>query len=339
MIFFKSFELYVLILISTTILQNLAGAILASKLYPYINNKTKDRVDKKEVKELFKDCRAIILYRINDVVLKATDNLVISASLGLAAVGIYSNYYILYRTINQIFNKIFESVVHSLGNLHTEKNYNHEYVVFKTTNFIAIILGATAGIGVFCVSNELIFLWIGKKWILAQPFSLLMGFEAYTLASRLYLSRWRTAMGLFQQAKYRPVFAMIINLIVSIILVKYLGICGVLIGTIIADWTTIIWYEPLIIHKHGLKNKFSLKLYYLKNFSYLLVLIFAAFINYEICKNLFLGLGWLSFAIHTLICGMLTPLIFLFIYRKTDEGKYFIGILKKQFKRKKLRRA
>ena len=46
-------------------------------------------------------------------------------------VGMYSNYYVLYTTINTIFSRVFDSVTHSLGNLHTTKDYKHEYKIFK----------------------------------------------------------------------------------------------------------------------------------------------------------------------------------------------------------------
>ena len=325
----KNFELYVIVLVISTILQNTVNAHIANKLYPCIKEKTNENLDKKEIKDIFKDCSAIFLYRLNGVVLKATDNIIISTILGLEMVGIYSNYYILYTTINTIFNKVFDSVVHSLGNLHATKDLNHEYRIFKTVNLIAIILGATAGIGIFTVSNEFIKTWLGGEWVLKQPFSLLMGIEIYTLATRSYLNKYRSAMGLFQQAKYRPLFGMIINLIVSIILVKHWGICGVLAGTIIADWTTIMWYDPLIIHKYGLENKFSIISYYKKNLSFILIAIVLGTINYVFNTNVFINLNWISIIIHAAICCITVPITYIIIFLKNEETKQILNLINK----------
>lgn len=330
---FNSFELYVIVLVLSTIVQNIINAIVANKLYPYIKEDTAKTIDKKEVKEIFKDCGAIFLYKLNGVVLKATDNIIISMVLGLEAVGLYSNYYILYTTINTVFSKIFDSVAHSLGNLHTTKNYTHEYQIFKSVNLIAIILGATAGIGIFTISNEFIKLWLGKEWVMAQPFALLMGIEIYTLANRQYLSKYRNAMGLFQQAKYRPLFGMIINLIVSIILVKYWGICGVLVGTIVADWTTIMWFDPMIIHKYGFENRFSLWKFYLKNLLYLGITIILGIIVYLFVNNLLIEGEWISFIIHLIFCGCIVPLAFILIYHKKDEFENLNLMKNKIFKK------
>lgn len=321
LVIFKNFETYVIILVLSIIIQNYVNAKIAEKKYPYIKNKEENQISKEEIKEIFKDCAAIFLYRLNAVVLNATDNVIISIFLGLEMVGMYSNYYVLYTTINTIFMKVFDSVTHSLGNLHTTKDYKHEYKIFKTVNLIAITLGATAGIGVFCLADEFVELWIGKNWLIAQPFALLMGIEVYTLASRVYLSKYRNSMGLFQQAKYRPLFGMIINLVLSTILVKYWGICGVLVGTIVADWTTLMWFDPLIIHKYGLKEKFSVGKFYMKNLVYVVVTVIIGAINYLVSTKICVNQGWISFALHAGICVVTVPIAFFLISYKQEEGK------------------
>lgn len=326
---FNNFELYVIFLVFSTIIQNTINAHLANKLYPFIKEKTDDKIDKKEIKSIFKDCSAIFLYRLNGVVLKATDNIIISIVLGLEMVAMYSNYYVLYTTINTIFSKVFDSVTHSLGNLHTTNDRKHEYEIFKTINFIAIILGATAGIGIFVVSNNFINSWLGSSWVLSQPFALLMGIEVYTLVNRVYLSKYRNSMGLFRQAKYRPLFGMIINLVLSIILVKEFGICGVLAGTIIADWLTIMWFDPLIIHKYGFDNIFSIRNYYLKNLLYLFITVILGFILYIISTYFVVSYGWFTVIVHSILCAFVVPSIFVLFFYKKDECKYISGMFNK----------
>ena len=333
---FNSFELYVGVSIFVVLLQNYLNAKVAKKMYPYIDDKYNEKLDKKEIKEIFKDCSALLIYKINGVVLKATDNIIISMFLGLGMVGMYSNYYIIYSTIDVIFGKVFESVLHSLGNLHTMDNKKHEYNIYKTVNLIAIILGATAGIGIACVSNEFVYVWIGKEWILVQPFAILMGMEIYGLANRQYLSKYRSAMGLFQQAKYRPIFGMIINLVVSLLLVQHFGICGVLIGTIVADWTTIMWYDPLIIHKYGFNKLFPVKKYYIKNLMYIIIALLTGTGCYYICNHLFMNMGWVSVMIHALIVSIIVPAIYLLIFYKSDEIYELKKIINKIIKRKKV---
>ena len=337
---FKSFMVYVTILILEVIGQNIFVAILANRMYPYINEKTDESISKDEVVGIFKDCGALFLYRLNQVVIKATDNIVISTFLGLDLVAMYSNYYIFYNTINTLFNKLFDSVVHSFGNLHTTGNKKHEYEVFESANLITAILGATAGVGIFVVSDEFVRTWIGKDWELAHPFALLMGIELFTLAFRKILGRYRNAMGLFQQAKWRPLAGMIINLGVSIALVNIWGICGVLVGTIVADWSTYMWFDPLIINKYGFEGIYSIKRYYFKFLKYFATACAVGAADYAICSHLLSGHGWISVIIHAIICGVTVPAVMLLACFRSAEEKYVLelgGRYVKRFKKKRYR--
>lgn len=330
---FRNFELYVSVLVLAVILENFAYAFLADRMYPYINDKSTEKLDSAEVREVFKDCGALFLYKLNGVVLKATDNIVLSAFIGLDIVGLYANYYIFYTTVNTLFNKIFGSVSHSLGNLHTTNDVKHEYEVFRSVNLITAILGGTAGVGIFVVSNEFIDAWIGKEWLIPQPFSMLMGLEIYTLAVRIALSKYRTTMGLFQQAKYRPLFGMIINIVVSILLVNFWGICGVLVGTLAADWLTFMWFDPIIIHKHGFKEAFPVKGYFLKFTKYTLITSAVGYVDYLICTHLLTGYGWFSVAVHAVICGLTVPTVLVLTSYRSSEGRYVFGLLQNYIKK------
>lgn len=330
---FRNFIVYVTISILQIIAQNIACAILSDRMYPYIHEKTDDRISKEEVLSLFKDCGALFIYKMNGVVLKATDNIVLSIFMGLETVGLYSNYYILYTTINTLFVKIFNSVSHSLGNLHAEKKREHEYMVFESVMLITAILGGTAFIGIFVCADELVDSWIGQKWLIAQPFSFLMGLELYTLSFRVALSKYRTTMGLFQQAKFRPLAGMIINLVVSVALVRSWGICGVLAGTIIADWTTMMWFDPIIIHKYGFERTDYIGRYFAKFLKYFLTVIAVGAIDYWICSHFFGGHRWISVIVHSVICGVTVPAVLILLNINKSEGQHIYKIVKRYIRR------
>ncbi len=326
LLIYPNFTLYVFFMIAEVILQNIVGGILSDKMYPYIKNAGDDKLSREEAVGIFKDCGALFLYKINGVVLNATDNIVISMFLGIDYVGLYSNYYIFYTTIRTLFSKIFNSVSHSIGNLHASNQGEHEYEIFKSINLITAILGATAGVGVFVCADELVNVWIGDQWLINQPFALLMGFQIFTYAYRLVLSKFRTTMGLFRQAKFRPVAGMIINIVVSVALVNGLGIDGVLIGTIIADWTTLMWFDPVIVYKYGFKGKYKVSEYFLKLAFNVLVTGAVGALDFFICKNVLVGFGWISVIFHAIVCAVTVPTILVLCYAKSEEGKYLLKV-------------
>lgn len=322
LIWLKNFVVYVFVLVFAVIVENVIYAAVANKMYPYINDKKTEKLSKDEVISVVKDCSALFLYKLNEVAIKSTDNIILSIYGGLSVVASYSNYYVLYTTIKTLFGKIYSSTAHSIGNLHTTHDEKHEYEVFEAVNLITVLLGGTAFVGIFVVADEFVHLWIGDSWVIPQPFSFLMGLEIYTMAIRKLLGNYRNAMGLFQQAKYRPLAGMIVNLIVSVALVKRWGICGVLLGTIIADLTTVMWFDPIIIHKYGFRDSYAVRNYYLKNLKYIVVTLIVAVVDYLICMNFITGCGWISVIIHALICGVTVPIAMLITTFKTDENKY-----------------
>jgi O-antigen/teichoic acid export membrane protein len=334
------FEVYVTILILQVVGQNIVVARLANKLYPYINEATADRIEKREIKEVIKDCSALFLYKLNGVVGKTIDNIVLSTFIGLDIVGMYSNYYIFYTTIHSLFSKIFGAVSHSLGNLHTTKDVEHEYSIFEVVMLISAILGGTAFIGIFVVADEFVLRWIGVDWVLPQPFSFLMGLELYTMAVRTALGKYRSTMGLFRQGKFRPVAGMVINLVVSILLVNVWGICGVLVGTIATDWLTFMWYDPIIIHKYGFKNYQSVFRYFKKFILYFGTTIVMGTADYFFCSYVLAGYGWLSIIFHSVIVGLTVPASLILVSYRTTEGEYLRKLLGKGVRRikKKLKR-
>lgn len=332
MLLFRSFELYVIITVIKTICQNLTVAVFADKKYPFLQQENPETISKEEAKGIFKDCGALFIYKMNNVVVKSTDNMVLAAFLGLDAVALYSNYAIFYTTVRTLFTKVFNSVGHSIGNLHTVHDVKQEYKVFETTMLVAAILGATAFVGVFVVADEFVQSWIGSDWMLAQPFSFLLGLEIYTVSYKQALAKYRTSYGLFRQGWGRPLAGMLINLIVSIALVKPLGISGVLIGTILADWLTFAWYDPLILHRIGFEKAYSVSRYYLKFAKYTLTTVAISLLDFFVCTHVFMGWGWISVVIHAVFCGITTPVAIMLVSLGTQEADYIWRLCRKEIR-------
>lgn len=277
--FYQSFIGYLLVVVISNILKNLLVARRVDKDYPYINH-VDERIDKSELKEMFKDFFAAFLYRIDNVVLSSTDNLVLTYFIGLATVGFYSNYTLLASSVKRFLSPILNSIKASLGSFIAQKSNEESYRIFQVINLVTIILYGGASIGLFILSNKFVSVWIGEEFTLSIWFVLFFSFEFYLKGMQTFLSQIRNAMGLFQQLKYRPLMSMIINLIVSIILVQFVGIIGVVIGTIAAGMMTNMIFDPIVIHTYGFHYKTST--YFLKNLYYVFLMGLAGFISYII---------------------------------------------------------
>lgn len=323
----KDFVLYTATMVIFNILQNLINALIAQHYYPQYFSKEEDSLSEEEIKGLFKDCGALFVYKVNGVVLKATDNMVLSTFIGLSIVGMYSNYLMFYTTIRTLLAKCYNAVKASMGNLFAKSDLDTKYSFFEAMNFITIILYGTACIGVAVVANELIENWIGEVYVIPQPFSILMGIEILFLGLKNNLGQIRNVTGAFRQMWLRPVLGIIINLVVSILMVQSYGIYGVLIGTIVADILTNFLVDPSVIYKYCFEEYRKVSFYYKENLRYIFLLICIGLVDYYICNSFIVGYGWLSVIAHCIICSLSVPLIFITFYWKKPSCQYLVNKL------------
>ncbi|MBO5060349.1 MAG: hypothetical protein J6C82_05495 [Clostridia bacterium] len=341
LILFKNYIFFIVVSIVMQLIQNIVCALKTEKMYPYIKEKTPDRLEKSERKEIFKNCYALFLYKINTVVTNATGNIVLSAFLGITSVGLYSNYTLIVTAIRSVVSKVYVAMTASLGNLHAEGDVKHEEKIFNTVNFITFIMYGIAAIGMAIVCNDFVNVWIGNKYLISPmeipgtgfsvSFPLLLGIEIYVLGINLFLSYFRNSMGLFQQGKYRPIATIIINLAVSVFLVTKIGISGVVIGTIVSALATYIWYDPMIIYRHTFKT--STKEYWIKNLKYAVAVCVAGVISYKLC-DVVNGNGIIFVILHGIICVLTSVAVFTAAFFRTEEFKYLSTMVKNLVKRK-----
>lgn len=329
----KNFILYVCVQVAFSILRNLVYAFICDKRHPYLKEKTSESISRAELKDFFKDCSALLLYRVSNVIIGGSDNIVLSAMLGLETVGLYANYLSVKTSLQSLMYTFLQAIHASLGNLYSTGNLQWSRLIFRVVNFCTVWLFGVGGIGIAVLLNEFIPLWIGPEYVvtsftsasgitIATPVALLAGIETFLTGQKFYCGSFRNTMGLFQELKYRPLFSVIVNLVFSILLVPHLGMAGCLVSTIIAALTVNLIVDPLIIHKHALKQ--SPKMYFVRNIVYKIVLIAAGLLSWWVCGLIPLD-GILGFIVKGCLCVLIPSLVFTLCFFRTDEFRYLLN--------------
>lgn len=331
---FRDFIIYLITIIIFNILQAYLISKKTDKLFPFIRKKTKDKLSLEEKKEVFKDSGSLMIYRINYVVLTATDNVIISKYLGLDIVGIYSNYTLITNSIVNVLSTFFDSITASIGNLKASgnKSTDKDYFIFKLINIITSMCFGICAVGVYVLVNSFINIWLGNDYVLSSTFAFILAVNLYVEGLRKFLSTYRTTYGLFRQAKFIPALGMIANIIISIILVKKIGIFGVLLGTLISNLISFIWYDPLAICKYSF-NRSPIS-YYVSNICYFMFFIVMGIV----CQFLYSLLpfdGIIGFILGGIICVCLPLIIIILVFYNTEYGKYIRELIKGFLRRKK----
>ena len=322
LIFIKDFMVYTASGIGIGIAVSLIRGGYAKKLHPEFFENEPDSLNKQEISELFKDCGALFVYKINHVVIKASDTMVLSAFIGLGAVGMYSNYLLFYNTCVTLFGQILTSFKASLGNLYSTATAKVRYRYFKITTFLMAVIFGTAAVGIAVCANELISVWIGKDYVIPQPLPVLIGVELYFAGILDNLGQVRHVSGVFRQMWFRPILSAIVNIVVSIVLARFWGVCGVTLGTIAAFVLTNYLIDPRLIYKYTFENYKPVSDYYKSSLTYLGILSLICTADLFICSHVFTGYGWLSVALHIFLTGISVPAVFAVLFWNTDECKY-----------------
>jgi len=325
----KNFIIYLACSIVFVVIQNIWYSKKADKLYPYLKEKDIEKIDKKEVEEINKNIKSLFIYKIGSVIANGTDNIIISKFVGLIAVGLYSNYLLIISSINNIVAQIFNAITSSIGNL-VATNNNRSKNIYEKLSFFNFYIFSLCGICVFILINPFIKLWIGEEYIISNFVAFLLAINFYMSGMQSVTNSFRTAYGLFYIAKFRPIIMVILNIIISIILVKPLGIAGVILGTIISKTITIVWLDPYIVYKHGFKeNPIS---YYIKYIYYLLITVISSLLLYLLSTYIVVN-NIIMWIILGIIVFIIYNLIIIILFHKTEEFNFFFDKLKTYIKK------
>lgn len=314
LLLFKSYYLYILIIPICSIATNIITALLASKYYPEYRDQGK--LNKENIVALKEKIKALFIVKIGSVVLNSVDNIVISAFLGLTILGLYSNYYYVVSSVVSIVGLCTSSIIASLGNSveteSTEKNY-HDFMKLSFWNMW--IVGWCA-ICMVCLCQHFIRLWVGEENMLPSEITLLFSIYFYVLQSNQVAGAYKDAAGIWVSDRFRPLITAGINLACNLIMVRLIGIYGIILSTVIS---LLIVNMPWLIH-NVCKYIFNKKMKgYMWHWIYnTAITILAGGICFYICGVMpEKGMQWLLG--KAMVCVVIPNIIYFFFYHRTEQ--------------------
>lgn len=325
LIVFKNYILYLSINLIANFLNNYIASRKAISIYPYINDRDNNLKDS-DKKSIFENIKSIFIYKLSSLLLTATDNTLISILIGTVVVGYYSNYLMIINKVIGIIQIIFGAITASIGNLIIKESFKKRYDVFKAAQSISFISCGIIVTSFSLLINDLIKIWLGNDFIFSYQVVLVISLNMYLSCVLQPLWTYREATGLYVRTKYVMLVAAIVNIILSVILGKILGISGILLASAIARLTTYFWYEPLLLFKEYF-NQSPWKYYIPVTVN--IVIMGSIITMFNIVFSKFVVSSWTDLFIKTIICGVVTTVIFLIAYCRSEGIKIILKKLKK----------
>lgn len=251
-----NYYLYLCAAIVVTLISNVVITIKARKEYPEIRISRDNQITKTEKYTLKKNILSMMSHKLGSVVVSGTDNIIISAFLGATSVGLYANYQLVSKYISNIIYSLINGTTASFGNLIASEDNERVYKTYRQLYYLTYCFALIATCGFFSCMDSFVSVWIGNQYHIPKAVQILISIELFFVITRRPNQILIDTYGLFWKIRYKSLIEAAINLSTSIVFVScfHLGLFGVILGTVISDITTNIWWEPFVAYKYGLKR-------------------------------------------------------------------------------------
>lgn len=319
----KSYLLWIAIEIIFNIINLLISNLKIKKIYPEVNFRSEKDITtiKKEYSSILKSIRDVFCHKIASFIVYQTDGILISFFMSLKNTAIYGNYTMIINGVLNIFNSVIGSFTASIGNLISEKDDKKSFNIFKKLymidHFAAIIISFT----LYYIIDEFINIWIGTGYIFDKSITFVLMINLYMQIARGTVENFKSSYGIFWDV-WSPIVEGGINLVISYILVKNIGIIGLFIGTVISNIAIVILWKPYVLYRYGFKINIKYHVYLFSNMVSKAILAFGIT---SVLKNVIINfikintpMNMISFLIYSLlICILISTVTFsLFIINK-----------------------
>ncbi len=326
----RSFFLYTILAILFEIIRNAVIAMAVDRKYPYLKEKAAP-LAKEERKDIFHRVYAMSLYKVASVIGTSTDNLVISSNISVIFVGLYNNYYMIIQVIEKIVTGIFQSFTASLGNYFVTESLEENEKMFKVLNRLNFWVVTFCSVSFAALLQPFIGFCFGSDYILDYTVVLVIVYNFATNYQNLVVQMYKNVTGLFVKGRYRAVATAVLNLVISIILVRRIGLAGVFLGSIISRLVTTWWYDAWLIYRHAFhKSPIS---FYLDSICMMLLIGANTALVELACRN-FQSPTLLSILVRGVCCLIIPNAVLFLIYGRTEEIRYVMKRGKKQLQKK-----
>ncbi len=320
----KNYIAFLVIELLIFIVQNIWNGKIVNTRYPYIKTKIKHNVSNDVKENLITNVKAIFLHNIGSYCVFGTDNILISAMINVKTVGLYSNYTMIINQLNSFLGTIISGIGDSVGNLIAEEDESKMFKVFKVSLLVNFWIYSLGTIFLFNLIEPFICWWLGEGLLLSKVTLIILMLNFYLTGMRKSISMFKSKGGIFYNDRFAPIIESLINLGTSIVLASKFGIVGIFLGTTISSICVPIWIQAKLVY-----NKlFNLSVYeYFKVYlKYFILNVGVCIITSKICSINIVVNAFGSLIYKGIVCICVPSLIYLLLFRNTNELKYLVNI-------------
>lgn len=323
-VYTRNYALYLLVHLVKTYLSNLFVHIACTKRYPYLHE---EKLDWGLLKKIAGSLKDVIVERLAGYIYGSTDNLIISMFISTVQVGFLNNYTMIISHIKTLIKSLSAPLIPALGNkVALEQSSKQQMDTFRLLEQVYFWLTGFAVVPVFVLADSFIEMFFGQQYVLSKILLFLMCVDLYVHINQDSCLSFLTANGLFHKRRNISIGGAIINIVVSLLLMKPFGIAGILAGTAVSQvyyWTarSVVALRDCL-HQDGKTIAF----YWLKQAMLFGIIVAAIAVSQIITRQIFIMNGIVTFIINGVICEVCFCLLALICCRGIRAQRQLEGI-------------
>lgn len=248
----KNYYFFAFILPVFTIFKLLFQHVFLKIKFPQY--KPEGKLDKNEKRELYIKVKGLVGYKLNALIVLSSDSVVISIFLGLITLGKYNNYFYIINALNAFIIIILNSIKPYIGYSIVTKSGKQLYDEFKAITIIYMSIITFCVCGLMTLFQDFIVVWVGESFLLDYNLVILLGIYFYVWKYLDIILLFQDVSGIWDKNRIIPYMEAIVNLVLNIVLVQFIGLYGIVLSTLASMLLVFIF-----ISKSVFKNVFGMQ--------------------------------------------------------------------------------
>ena len=311
----QSYTMYALSALGFNILANLIISHRLGKEYPFLHTVKVTLQDLRQ-RKFFTDVKNFLIHKLSYIVYSGTDAIIISSILGLRTAGLVANYVLLCDGVYKLLYKMLQGIIPSVANLVYTDDREKSYRVYRMLDFAYFLMGGYVACIYFIVLQPFVALFFGTDFLLEDPYVMALAVNVFLGMQFENAYNFRSTHGVFENDRGYMVLSAVTNLILSVVLAQYLGVVGVMIGTI-AGLGFIVYGRVQFVFRVIFRR--SMKAYWWRHAWWSIVVLLEILLIDQILSDAFFSSTYMGLVIKCLCAAGLMLGMQILVFHRREE--------------------
>ncbi|MBQ3789954.1 MAG: polysaccharide biosynthesis protein [Lachnospiraceae bacterium] len=229
---FQNYYLFLLVQIFCQIAQNIIIALRVDRMYPQYE--ARGDLPKEKVDDIKRRIRDLFTARFSAVVSESVDTLVITSFMGLVVLAVYQNYFYILSSVRTVLQVVLGACIAGVGNSLVTETADKNYRDLRKISILFCWLLCICSSMLLCLYQPFMRIWMGEENLLGLSYVICFTVYFYSFSINRLVNMFKDAAGIWHKDRFRPLTAALVNLGLNLATVRYLGLYGVLLSTVIS---------------------------------------------------------------------------------------------------------